>query len=194
MARTIGGYNDLNDPRDEITAHVEFSEGYREMGKGEDGMPIFEPVTYVQLDIPPYTSIKREATEEDIAASPDAYRRYEATRTARTVKKGFPLTMWPAVSPAMFQTLSARGLSTIEELAALTGRGTPPDVLELVARAKQMMTLQKQTGQYESVITQLRAEVEALSEQLKEAHAQLSAQNAMIEQMRTKPNGAVHAS
>lgn len=179
---------------DVIDALVTFSEGYKQDGIGPDGLPLFVPVLKVTLGKPPLTKVEYEGEEAEayISQAPDAYRAFEKTRDARAPAKGkgYPLMLWPVVSPAELQMLLVRDVLTVEQLAQLTFKPAaemPPSLRELAIRARDFLKLQKETGRFEAMVTDLTQQRDALAEQLKDANATISAQNAQIEQLRMRP-------
>jgi cell division protein FtsB len=90
------------------------------------------------------------------------------------------------VSAADLENCAARDIFTVQQLAQLKGDKLPPAIRELAERARAMIKLQGQTGKYEAIISGLTAERDQLAEQLKEAHQQLSARDAMIDTLKMK--------
>jgi septal ring factor EnvC (AmiA/AmiB activator) len=120
---------------------------------------------------------------------PDALRLYEKTKGAKVEVNGYPLAIWPAISPAEFEMCAQRGIATVEQLAAIAGKkgsDAPAQIMEIAQRAKRMVELQKETGRYEALIHSLEAQVKALTAELSECHAQMSAQNSLINTLRPK--------
>ena len=175
---------------DIIDALVAFHETWQEIGNGPDGLPLFEPAVGITMAKPPLLQIERAATEEDRDQFPDAWRLFERQRLARDASiKGYPLAMWPVVSPADLRSCAAREIYTVEQLAELAERGkgdnVPAPIKELAKRAKQMIALQKETGRFETMITDLTQQRDAMHEQLKEANATIAAQETLINTLRT---------
>jgi hypothetical protein len=104
--------------------------------------------------------------------------------------QGYPLALWPAVGPAEFQMCVARGVYTAEQLAAQRPDNLPPQLKELQGRAKEMIALQGDRGQFEAQITDLKQKVETLEADLKEANTTIAAQNALINQRPGKGKAA----
>jgi len=182
---------------DTIDALVVFSEGLKQDGIGPDGLPLYVDVLKVTLGKPPLTQVQYEAEEAEsyIPLAPEAYEKFRKTRDARDTSKvkGYPLAMWPVMSPAELQMLVVRDVLTVEQLAQLTFRPSsdlPPSLRELAVRAREFLKLQKETGRYEAVVNELTRERDAVVEQLKEANATISAQNVMLEQLRMRPAAA----
>lgn len=173
---------------------VRFYSGWERDGNGPDGLPTFRQTVRVRLDRPPFLSVEREAEDADIHGHPEPYELYRRTEAARIVVRGYPLAMWPACLPHMFQMCAARDIHTVEQLAQLVSKKRrtetvkiiPPEIIELADRAVQMMDLQSKTGQYEELVTDLQSQLMVLKEQLTEAVAIVSAQKTMIETLKLK--------
>jgi hypothetical protein len=172
-------------------AIIKFEEGWEQDGVGGDGMPLYKPVLKIRKSVPPCTEVCYVATPEDREEFPEAYRHFEKQQEGRRPNvEGYPLALWPVIAPADYQNCAAREIYTVEQLAQLankrSGNDIPPPVLELAKRAKKMIDLQKEHGRFEAVIEKLTGERDALAEDLKEAHATISAQNSMIARLQTR--------
>jgi hypothetical protein len=182
---------------DPVDALVSFFESYSQAGLGSDGLPLFKTVIMIRKAKPPRLEVEALATEEDFEQFHEAYRLFERQRGARSpTVDGYPLALWPVVSPADLKTLAARDIVTVEQLAALAakkGGNIPAPIVELAARAKQLVALQKETGRYEIIINDLTQQRDALVEQLREAGATIAAQNVMISQLRQMPGSPMPA-
>ena len=171
---------------DEIDALVTFYEAWQEDGVGADGLPLFKEVVMVRLVKWPQTQVDYVATDEYINNPQpqfrDAWELFQKKRKGRDLTvEGYPLALWPVVTPAELQMLLARDIVTVEQLAALKkGDDVIPEIRELSQRAKKLIELQGKTGKFEAIITDLTAQRDAILEQLKEAHGTISAQNSMI--------------
>jgi hypothetical protein len=173
---------------------VRFYSGWERDGNGPDGLPTFRETVRIRLDRPPFLSVEREATEVDITDHAAPYELYKKICDARKTIVGYPLALWPACLPHLFQMCAARDIHTVEQLAQLvvkkrrseTVKTVPPDVIELADRAAKMVDLQSRAGQYEELITELQGQVDALKEQLEEAVTTISAQKTMIETLKLK--------
>lgn len=170
---------------------VLFYMGYVEDGIGKDGLPLYKEQLQITLSRPPLLRIDRVATEDDIDTYPQAYAVFEKQQAAIAQKHedGYPLVMWPACTPPLFQMLAARGVSTVEGLAKLSGRGKeenlPAEIRELAGRAKLLIEMQNSGGKYETIITELKGQIEALKEQVTEANAIINSQKATIATLKT---------
>jgi hypothetical protein len=153
----------------------------------EDGLPAYEPVVRIRKSVPPNTELDYDATEEHIADFPDEYRVFEKTRLARNTVgvKGYPLALWPVIGPADLAMLQVRDILTVEQLAPLAMKqDVPAPVRELAHRAKRLIEMQGKIGKFEELVEQYRSERDAMVEQLREANATISAQNALINSLK----------
>lgn len=173
---------------DVVDAIVTFYESWKENGIGPDGLPLFEQVIMVRKAKPPLLQVTAIATENDQSEFPEAWRAFERQRKARdTSVQGYPLALWPVISPAELQMCLARDILTVEQLAPLAEQSTMPGQLkELANRAKKLIALQGKAGRFEAIITDLTGQRDALAEQLKEAQTTISAQNALIDTLKMR--------
>jgi hypothetical protein len=173
---------------------VRFYSGWERDGNGPDGLPVFKQTVRVRLDRPPYLAVERVAEEDDIRDHPEPYALYQRTEASRIEVHGYPLALWPACLPHIFQMCAHRDIHTVEQLAQLVAKTRrseavktmPPDVLELADRAKKMIELHSKQGQYEELVTDLQAQLAVLKEQLTEAVSTIAAQKTMIETLQLK--------
>jgi len=173
---------------------VRFSTGWERDGNGPDGLPLFRETTRVRMDRPPYLSIEREAEEADIVDHPGPYALYEKTCEARKQIVGYPLALWPACPPHIFQMCAVRDIHTVEQLAQIVSKKRraealktiPPDVVEIADRAVKMMELHGKAGQYEAIVTDLQGQLDAVKEQFQEAITTIAAQKTLIDALRLK--------
>jgi hypothetical protein len=135
--------------------------------------------------------LERAATEEDIENYPGPYTVFQKQQAAinQSADDGYPLVMWPPCTPPLFAMLSARGISTVEGLAKLAGRGGNGDVLpaelrELAQRAVKLISMQKDVGKFEAIIREKDGELEALKEQIDEALKTITTQKAVIDKLK----------
>jgi len=173
-----------------VDALITFFDAWQETGPGPDGLPLFEEVLMIRLAKPPLTERTREAGDYDKQQFREAYEAYLKQRSGRELGaiKGYPLVMWPVIGPAELQMLLVRDIVTVEQLAAFAAsRDAPPEIADLVKRAKQLLTLQGKAGKFEAIINDLTAQRDAIGEELKEARATISAQNAMIGMLQVQP-------
>jgi hypothetical protein len=173
---------------------VRFQSGWERNGNGPDGLPLYRETIRVRMDRPPFLSIEREAEEADFADHPGPFELYKKTCEARKQIVGYPLVLWPACPPHIFQMCAVRDIHTVEQLAQLVSKKrraeavktVPPDIIEIADRATKMIDLQSRAGQYEELITDLQGQIEAVKEQLTEAITTISAQKTLIETLRLK--------
>lgn len=172
---------------EQTQAFASFFDGYRQDGVSADGLPHFVPKLMITVSVPPYTMQTREADDEDIETYPDAHRQYEKQKKAQEVtqQEGFPLVLWPAASQAAIQMLSAREIYTVEQLAHLADKSKgkdamPGELRELAQRAKAMIELSAELGQFEAKLRDRDGEIAALKEQVVELRATIQAQDGML--------------
>ena len=173
---------------------VRFYSGWERDGNGPDGLPCYRETIRVRMDRPPFLSIERAAEEVDFADHSGPYELYKKTCEARKEIVGYPLALWPACLPHIFQMCAVRDIHTVEQLAQLVSKKRraeaikiiPPDIIEIADRAMKMIELQSKAGQYEELVTDLQGQVDALKEQITEAVATISAQKTMIETLKLK--------
>lgn len=173
---------------------VRFHSGWERDGNGPDGLPCYRETVRVRMDRPPFLSIERAAEEIDFTDHPEPYALYKKTCDARKEIVGYPLALWPACLPHIFQMCAVRDIHTVEQLAQLVSKKRrteavkiiPLDIIEIADRAAKMIELQSKAGQYEELVSDLQGQVEAVKEQLTEAIATISAQKTMIETLKLK--------
>jgi hypothetical protein len=166
-----------------------FHMGWVEDGLGRDGLPLYREQLLITLDRPPLLRIERTATEDDKEDYPGPYAVFEKQRAAVDSEEGYPLVLWPACTSPMFMMLAARGISTVEGLAKLAGRGgkddtMPAEIRELAGRAVKLMAMQRDIGKFEAIIREKDGELEALKEQVDEAVKTITAQKAVIDKLK----------
>lgn len=173
---------------------VRFSSGWEKDGNGPDGMPLYRETIRVRMDRPPYLGLEREAEEQDIADHPGPYELYQKTCEGRKQIVGYPLALWPACPPHIFQMCAVRDIHTVEQLAQVVSKKrraeavktVPPDIIEIADRAVKMIELHGKAGQYEEIVTTLEAQLAAVKEQFDEAIATIAAQKTLIDALRLK--------
>lgn len=170
---------------------VRFYTGWTETGEtSTDGLPLYRETTMIRLDRPPYLSVTREASEEDIDDHPEPYRLFEKEQKAKKLKptqNGFPLALWPVVNEFHLKMFAAKDVYTVEQLAKLNKRkDMPPEFIELAERAASMVALMNSGGKYEATIRDLKGQNDALKEQVSEAQAIIASQKSIIETLKMK--------
>jgi hypothetical protein len=173
---------------------VRFYSGWERDGAGPDGLPLFRETIRVRMDRPPYLSIEREAEDADIADHPGPYELYQKTCEGRKTIVGYPLALWPACPPHIFQMLAVRDIHTVEQLAQLVAKRRrseaekvmPPDIIEMADRAAKMIELQAKAGQYEEIVGNLQGQIDALKEGYDDALKTIAAQKTLIDTLKLK--------
>jgi len=173
---------------------VRFYSGWERDGSGPDGLPLYRETIRVRMDRPPYLGIEREADEQDIADHPGPYELYNKTCEGRKTIVGYPLALWPACPPHIFQMCAVRDIHTVEQLAQVVSKKrraeavktVPPDIIEIADRAVKMIDLHGKAGQYEEIVTTMQAQLDAMKEQFDEAISTISAQKTLIDALRLK--------
>jgi hypothetical protein len=175
---------------EESQALVRFVAGWVEDGVSEDGLPRYRDTVRIIKSVPPFTQVAYEATEADFEENPGPYQLFQKEQGARLQapsEGGFPLALWPVISPAQFKSLVARGITTIEQLSKLKGDHNMPGAFkELAERAKQMLALSSNIGKFEAMIRDRDGQIEALNEQVTELKSTVSAQNALINTLKMR--------
>jgi hypothetical protein len=85
----------------------------------DNGMPIFEDVTYIEIRIKDNSTevFNQPATEEKIRRFPREYALYKLAKEKK--KDGTPLEQFAFLTAAEIETCQSRGIFTVEDLAAL---------------------------------------------------------------------------
>lgn len=155
-----------------------------------DGLPVYVDTVMIQIEKPPLLKLNRAATPDDFSNYPaeyDAFKNTLKTRNAAIGDSGYPLVMWPVLSPAEVETFAVRSIYTVEELAKLAGRrDLPGNLAELALRAERLMDMQKNFGKYEAMLQERDAQLTEMSAQLSEMRTTISAQNAMIDTLKMR--------
>lgn len=153
----------------------------------KDGLPVYTEVVFIQLDRPPLLSLRRVAAEEDYEAYPDPYRLFQKEMRGRKETEGFPLVMWPALSPMEVKLLAHHDIFTVEQLAKLAKNDKlPPEIKEHAVRAATLISMMNSTAKHEATITDLRAQLKALEEEIGGYKTTISAQNSMLDQYKAR--------
>jgi hypothetical protein len=175
----------------DFPALIHFYQGWADsMTTSPDGLPLFIDTTMIQIEKPPLLKLNRAATRDDFANYPAEYEAFKNTLKARDATvgdNGYPLVMWPVLSPAEVETFAARGIYTVEELAKLAGRrDLPGNLAELALRAERLMDMQKNFGKYETMVQERDAQLAEVNAQLIEMRQTISAQNSMIDTLKMR--------
>lgn len=171
-------------------ALIRFSTGWARDGISEDGLPSYRPTIKITKSIPPNTEIHREVEPGEIEEFPGPYELFLKTEGARMIdvtERGFPLSMWPVITPPVFMMLTARDINTVEQLAAMPIRPEQPaEIREVAERARQMIGLMANLGKFEAQLREMTGQRDVLADQVKELSASLSAANALINTLKMK--------
>jgi len=175
----------------DFPALVHFYEGWADHHEvSSDGFPVYQNTVMIQIERPPLLKLNREAHSDDYANYPDEYAAFKIInkgRNTEVAEQGYPLVMWPVLTPADVQIFAARGIYTVEALAKLAGRrDMPGNLQELALRAERMMDMQQNFGKYDIMLAERDAQLKEVDEQLKETRATISAQNNMIETLKMR--------
>ena len=175
----------------DFPALVHFYEGWADHHEvSTDGFPVYQNTVMIQIERPPLLKLNREAHSDDFANYPEEYEAFKVAnrgRDASVAEQGYPLVMWPVLTPADIQIFAARGIYTVESLAKLAGRrDMPAPLVELALRAERMMDMQQNFGKYDIMLAERDAQLKEVVEQLKEARSTISAQNAMIDTLKMR--------
>jgi hypothetical protein len=173
---------------DVVDAFVKFYDGFVQEGVSKDGMPIYKSTPMIVMSKPPYMQTEpTPATAADFENFPDPYKLYTNTAKVKKTATGYPLAMWMGIDAAEFEMCAARGITTVEQLAAIGKKADqPPQIVELVGRAKRLVELQKNVGQFEAMIRDLEGRVETLTAELNEARAVNAANMTLIDQLKMR--------
>ena len=174
---------------------VMFEAGWERDGTGSDGLPLYRSNIIVRMDKPPYLSIERVATEDDIRDHPAQFQLFQKEQSARnqSYSEGYPLSLWPAVNEAEFKMLVDRDITTVEQLAGLhrtsKGSGTnnlPSEIRDLAERAAKLVVLQKGAPKFEELLKERDSRIEALEEQVKDASQTIASLKTQIDTLRMR--------
>jgi hypothetical protein len=184
---------------DENIALVYFKRGYALDGMSKDGMPAYRPVIKIHKEVGAHTKVDYVATEEDFEQFKEEYGLFVKAEKANATpvsSDGYPLSLWPSCPPHILQMCSARGITTVEQLAKIAKkRDAPGEITELAERAAQMLEHQKNVGKFEAIIRQKDGELSVLLEQIRELRGIVAGRDAIINslrQMMPMPGGTVH--
>jgi hypothetical protein len=155
-----------------------------------DGLPVYRDVVMIQIERPPTLKLNREAEPQEFVDYPDEYDAFKKEIRARdpgVSEIGYPLVMWPALTPASVQMFAVRGIYTVEELAKLAGRrDLPGNLAELALRAERLVDMQKNFGKYEALLKDRDMRLEEVEAQLDDMRRTISAQNSMIDTLKMR--------
>jgi hypothetical protein len=156
----------------------------------EQGRPVFDLVEYVEIIVPGQnrTTIDRKVGEEDKIRWPAQYRAFIEKRDMQDA--GTPLEQWPLLNRAQVAEFRALNITTVEQIASMDDRGLSnmgPGARELQKRAVQFL---KPQGDVE---TELRSEIAALQDQVRDLKGQLQTRDTAEDEARTGRRGTKKA-
>ena len=134
----------------------------------KEGRPIHEDKLYVRIRQPGdrRNEVDREAKDDDKRRFPLQWARFQQGETQAT--SGTPLEEWPLMTPATVKNLKHMGVSSVEQLAAVTdgnlpalgmgARGLRDQAVAYLARANEGAALRKSEAENQK----LREEIDAL--------------------------------
>lgn len=171
-----------------------FYQGWKHGGTGTDGMPLYYETIMLRLARPPYLVVEREAEPQDFDDHHMAFELFQKEQETRkvTLAEGYPLTMWPACTEALFRMLAARDIHTVEQLAKAPRKDMPAELRELSERAAKLVELQKGPGKYEAILRDRDGRIRALEEALDDANKTVMSQKSMIESLQQAQKATTH--
>ncbi len=172
-------------------AAIKFVPGYVQDGLGKDGLPFYRDTVRIIKVVGSHTRVEYEATPADFDEFREEYAVFQKENVARLAKPtqdGFPLALWPVVTPAQLAMLAARDIFTIETLAKLrtADPNLPGDLRELAERARTMQDLSNKIGKFEQMITERDGQIAALRDQVVELQSTVKAQDGTIANLRQR--------
>jgi hypothetical protein len=168
-----------------------FYTGWEHAGTGKDGMPIYRNNIMIQLDRPPYLSVRRVAEEVDFRDHAMAFELYqkEARGRAFDYTEGYPLALWPACGEALFKMCADRDIYTVDALAKAKTKDMPAELQELADRAQQLVKLQGGAAKYEELLKERDGRITALEETVADAMKTIAQQKTLIDTLKVKAVG-----
>lgn len=140
----------------------------------KNGLPVFDNVCYVEIRFKDNSAeiFDQPATEDKIKRFPAEYARYQLAR--KQISEGKPLEQFAFLTAAEIETLKARGIFTVEALAALSGekageldvekeRDLAVKFIELAKGNAVVSEWQKKEEKYLQKISLLEAKIQELS-------------------------------
>ena len=102
----------------------------------EDGMPVYYEAICIRLDRPPWLSVQREAEPSDFEDHSMAFEMFQKEQVARKVSlaEGYPLTLWPACTEALFKMLADRDIHTVQQLARRSKDTMPAELRDIESK------------------------------------------------------------
>lgn len=165
-----------------------FYTGWEHTGTGKDGMPLYKSNIMIQLDRPPYLSVRRVAEEDDFKDHSMAFEMYQKEARGRTFgyTEGYPLALWPACGEAMFKMCADREIFTVDQLAKAKTKDMPAELAELADRAVQLVKLQGGAAKYEELLKERDGRIAALEETVQDAMKTIAQQKSLIDTLKVR--------
>lgn len=114
-------------------------------GEDENGVPVYDDVVFVTINVDATNTVERKARDTDFERFPDQYAYFKkSTADYEPIEGQVPLEMWPMATPADVQNLKVRDIRTVEQLAKAGPdllKRMPPAVAALVTSAKNYLAL-----------------------------------------------------
>lgn len=149
----------------------------KDVGTGEDGLPLYKDVVHIKIHRDATHTVERVAIPEDYERFGEYYKAFEKSHQDYEPVEGFPLEMWSMLKPSDVQNLKVRGIRTVQEfasIAASTVKKFPPEMNFLYEKAKVFVNLAGAGSELTEEATKLQFENEDLKEKLKEARAEIA--------------------
>jgi hypothetical protein len=156
-------------------------------GIDENGVPVYTDKVHVTINVDSTNTVERPARDTDIERFPDQYEHFmKASAAYEPIEGKVPLEMWPMCRPADIQNLKARGIRTVEDLAAAKAdllKKMPPAVVSLVESAKNYLAMAGSVNQKSELADKLIQENKLLKEEV----GLLKAEVAMLRKEKAEP-------
>ena len=163
--------NYLKNEGKEVGVFARFFDKWVKTGNIKDnGLPEYKERLYIEIRVANANDAPvRPADEEDLRRFPQQYAFYKAKKEKQ--KDGTPLNQFAFLSLPQLEACDIRGISTVEELAALDDDKVKAlnltDAKELAVRFLDMAKNNQAIAQYKEEIKALRSEIETLKEENK---------------------------
>lgn len=158
-----------------------------EAGTDQNGVPVYEDAVHVIINVDATNTVDRKARESDFERFPDQYDYLKKSSVGYEPIEGqVPLEMWPMCKPADIANLKARGIRSVEDLAAVKPdllKKMPPSVASLVESAKNYMTMAGSVNKKSELADRLIEENKALREEV----GLLKSEVAMLRKEKAEP-------
>lgn len=139
-------------------------------GNDESGVPVYDDVVHVIINVDATNTVDRKARESDIERFPEQYEYFKKSSVGYEPIEGqVPLEMWPMCKPADIANLKVRGIRTVENLAATKPdvlKKMPPAVASLVESAKNYMAVAGSVNKKSELADKLIEENKVLREEV----------------------------